>query len=110
MSEKSFRNFWIPSVLALDGWTDSRGNSIWAFFLITSSRKEYILHLEDLLKKHHTSHNISEIIFEIIDKVSSDKFVAIVSDNAFNVTAARHIVVQRHKTFLILVVSLILLI
>src|SRR6266511_5155546 len=62
-----------------------------------SLRKKYILCFEDLLKEHYTSHNISEIIFEIIDKVSSDKFVAIVSDNAFNVTAARHIVVQRHK-------------
>src|SRR6266542_865706 len=52
-----------------------------------SSRKEYILRLEDLSKEHHTSYNISEIIFEIIDKVSSDKFVVIVSDNTSNVTA-----------------------
>ena len=62
-----------------------------------SSRKEYILRLKDLSKKHHTSHNISEIIFEIIDKVSSDKFVAIVSDNASNIMTARHIIIQRHK-------------
>src|SRR6266542_3821255 len=62
-----------------------------------SSRKEYILRLKDLSKKHHTSHNISEIIFKIIDKVSSDKFVAIVTDNAFNVMAARRIVVQKNK-------------
>src|SRR6266540_1720445 len=89
--------YFIFDILALDGWTDPRGNSIWAFLLITSSRKEYILHLEDLSKEHHTSHNISEIIFEIIDKVSSDKFVAIVSDNASNVMTIRRIVVQRHK-------------
>ncbi len=62
-----------------------------------SSKKEYILRLEDLSKKHHTSHNISEIIFEIIDKVSSDKFVTIVSNNASNVAAVKRIVVQRHK-------------
>ena len=62
-----------------------------------SLRKKYILCFEDLLKEHYTSHNISEIIFKIIDKVNSDKFVAIVSDNTSNVTAARHIVVQRHK-------------
>ena len=85
--------YFIFDILALDGWTDSQDNSIWAFLLITSLRKEYILHLKDLSKEHHTSHNISEIIFEIIDKVSSDKFVAIVSDNAFNIAAARCIVV-----------------
>src|SRR6266498_4702997 len=89
--------YFIFDILALDGWTDPRGNSIWAFLLITSSRKEYILHLEDLSKEHHTLYNISKIIFEIIDKVSSDKFIAIVLDNASNVTTARHIVVQRYK-------------
>src|SRR6266542_6821842 len=89
--------YFIFDILALDGWTDPRGNSIWAFLLITSSRKKYILRLEDLLKEHHTLHNISEIIFKIIDKVSSDKFVAIVSDNASNITAAKCIIVQRHK-------------
>src|SRR6266540_3791444 len=81
--------YFIFDILALDGWINLQGNSIWVFFLITSLRKKYILHLEDLSKEHHTSHNISEIIFKIIDKVSSDKFVAIVSDNASNVTAAR---------------------
>src|SRR6266511_3171164 len=89
--------YFIFDILTLDGWTDPQGNSIWTFLLITSSRKEYILCLEDLSKEHHTSHNISEIIFEIINKVGSDKFVTIVSDNASNVMAARHIIVQRYK-------------
>src|SRR6266498_858044 len=89
--------YFIFDILVLNSWTDPRGNSIWVFLLITSSRKKYILRLEDLSKEHYTLHNISEIIFKIIDKVSSDKFVAIVSDNASNITAARYIVVQRHK-------------
>ncbi|CAB5381353.1 unnamed protein product [Rhizophagus irregularis] len=70
---------------ALDGWTDPRGNSLWAFILLTPSRKEYLLQLEDLSKNSHTAEYLSKVINDIICKVGISKIVAIVSDNAANV-------------------------
>jgi len=87
-------------VLALDGWTDPRGNSIWAFLLLTSSRKEYLLWLEDLSKEHHTAQNLSDVIIDVIERVGSKKFLAIVSDNTSNVTAARWIVTQKYPNII----------
>ncbi len=87
-------------VSALDGWTDPRGNSIWAFLLLTSSRKEYLLRLEDISKEHHTAQNLSNVIFDVIEQVGANKFVAIVSDNASNVTAARRIVTQKYPNII----------
>ncbi|RHZ70960.1 hypothetical protein Glove_264g74 [Diversispora epigaea] len=75
----------------IDGWTDPRGNSIWAFMLITSSRKKYLLKLEDLSSEHHTAQNLVNIITEVIEKVGINKFVTIVSNNGSNVAAARRI-------------------
>ena len=87
-------------VSALDGWTNPRGNSIWAFLLLTSSRKEYLLWLEDLSKEHHTAQNLSDVIIDIIERVGSKKFVAIVLDNASNVMAARRIVTQKYPNII----------
>jgi len=58
------------------------------------------LRLENLSSQHHTAQVLSDTIFEVIDQIGSDKFVAIVSDNASNVAAARRIVVQKHKNIL----------
>jgi len=84
----------------LDGWTGPHGNSIWAFMLITSSRKEYLLRLEDLSSERHTSQYLSTVIEEIIVKVGIEKFVAIISDNAANVAGARRIISQNHPSIL----------
>ncbi|CAB4473124.1 unnamed protein product [Rhizophagus irregularis] len=54
---------------ALDGWTDPRGNSLWAFILLTPSRKEYLLQLEDLSKNSHTAEYLSNVINDIICKI-----------------------------------------
>ncbi|CAB4482774.1 unnamed protein product [Rhizophagus irregularis] len=62
---------------ALDGWTDPRGNSLWAFILLTPSRKEYLLQLEDFSKNSHTAEYLSKVINDIICKVGISKIVAI---------------------------------
>ncbi|CAB5360244.1 unnamed protein product [Rhizophagus irregularis] len=64
--------------IALDGWTDPRGNSLWAFILLTPSRKEYLLQLEDLSKNSHTAEYLSKVINDIICKVGISKIVAII--------------------------------
>ncbi|GET00495.1 ribonuclease H-like domain-containing protein [Rhizophagus clarus] len=55
--------------IALDGWTDPKGNSIWAFMLMTGSRQEYLLCLEDLSNIRHTGEHLSKVIEEVIGKV-----------------------------------------
>ncbi|CAB5383947.1 unnamed protein product [Rhizophagus irregularis] len=72
-------------------WTDLRGNSLWAFILLTPSRKEYLLQLEDLSKNSHTAEYLSKVINDIICKVGISKIVAIVSDNAANVASAHQV-------------------
>lgn len=85
---------------ALDGWTDPCGNSIWAFMLITSQRKEYLLKLENLSDKRHTAECISNAIEEVIVRIGIDKFAAIISDNGANVAAARRIISQKYPSIL----------
>jgi hypothetical protein len=68
--------------------------------LITSSRKEYLLKLEDLSSEHHTSQYLSTVIEEVIGEVGTEKFVAIISDNAANVAGARRIISQNHPSIL----------
>jgi hypothetical protein len=84
----------------LDSWTGPHGNSIWAFMLITSSRKEYLLKLEDLSSEHHTSKYLSTVIDEVISRVGVDKFVAIVSDNAANIAGAREKISEKYPSIL----------
>ncbi|GET56218.1 ribonuclease H-like domain-containing protein [Rhizophagus irregularis DAOM 181602=DAOM 197198] len=86
--------------IALDGWTDPRGNSLWAFILLTPSRKEYLLQLEDLSKNSHTAEYLSKVINDIICKVGISKIVAIVSDNAANVAGARRIITNEYPSII----------
>ncbi|CAB5293421.1 unnamed protein product [Rhizophagus irregularis] len=86
--------------IALDGWTDPRGNSLWAFILLTPSRKEYLLQLEDLSKNLHTAEYLSKVINDIICKVGISKIVAIVSDNAANVAGARQLITNEYPSII----------
>ncbi|PKK73160.1 hypothetical protein RhiirC2_776325 [Rhizophagus irregularis] len=83
-------------IVAMDGWTDPHGNSLWAFMLMTGSRKEYLLSLEDLSNIRHTGKHLSNVIEKVINKVGAKKFVAIVSDNSSNVAAARKIIANNY--------------
>ncbi|CAB5368805.1 unnamed protein product [Rhizophagus irregularis] len=84
----------------LDGWTDPRGNSLWAFILLTPSRKEYLLQLEDLSKNSYTAEYLSNVINDIICKVGISKIVAIISDNAANVASACRIITNKHPSII----------
>ncbi|CAB5181257.1 unnamed protein product [Rhizophagus irregularis] len=86
--------------IAMDGWTDLHGNNLWAFMLITGSRKEYLLSLEELSNIHHTGVHLSNVIEEVINKVEAKKFVAIMSDNGSNVAAARKIITNNYPNII----------
>lgn len=84
----------------MDGWTDPHGNSLWAFMLMTASRKEYLLSIEDLSDVRHTGEHLSKTIEEVISKVGTEKFIAIVSDNGSNVAAARKIITNKYSNII----------
>src|SRR6185369_7909926 len=73
---------------------------LWAFMLMTGSRKEYLLSLEDLSNIRHTGEHLSNVIEEVINKVGAKKFVAIVSDNGSNVAAARKIIANNYPNII----------
>ena len=68
--------------------------------LLTHSRKEYLLNLEDLSKVKHTGQHIANVIEEVINQISSEKFIAIVSDNGSNVASARELIVQKYPNII----------
>ncbi|PKC53168.1 hypothetical protein RhiirA1_479859 [Rhizophagus irregularis] len=67
---------------------------------MTGSRKEYLLSLENLSNIRHTGKHLSNVIEEVINKVKAKKFVAIVSDNGSNVTAAHKIIANNYPNII----------
>jgi hypothetical protein len=85
-------------ILALDGWTSPNNRSIWNFTILTPNRKEYIFRLSDLSIDSHTGDYIASQIEDILDKVGSEKFAAIISDNGSNVRKARQIITDKYPS------------
>ncbi|GBB89019.1 hypothetical protein RclHR1_15660001 [Rhizophagus clarus] len=82
--------------LALDGWSTSKMESIYNYIVTTDTRMEYLIGLYDYSSESHTSEFLTEEISKIIKKLGSDKFVAIVTDNASNCRVARQNI---HETY-----------
>jgi hypothetical protein len=76
----------------VDGWTNARGQSLYAFILITKERKEYIHSVQNLSNYSHTGRFLADKMIEIIENVSSTKFGGIVSDNASAMVLAKKLV------------------
>ncbi|GET00860.1 ribonuclease H-like domain-containing protein [Rhizophagus clarus] len=82
--------------LALDGWSTPKMESIYNYIVTTDTRMEYLIGLYDYSSESHTSEFLTEEISKIIKKLGSDKFVAIVTDNASNCRVARQNI---HETY-----------
>ena len=79
-------------IIAVDGWSDPLGRSIYAFVIITSKKKQYIHALVNESNNSHTgSFNATEIE-KVLTSVGSDKFIAIVSDAESAMQMARRLV------------------
>jgi hypothetical protein len=63
---------------------------------MTPSRKEYLYKLIDLLDYSHTSNYLANVIGEVIEKIGSNKILAIVLDNASNVRNACKILQEKY--------------
>ncbi|CAG8708030.1 33741_t:CDS:10 [Gigaspora margarita] len=62
--------------------------SIYNYIVTTDTRKEYLIGLKDYSSNSHTGEFLTNEISDIVEKLSSDKFAAIVTDAASNFNLA----------------------
>jgi|SRR3989337_1596718 len=87
--------------IAFDGWTNSTGQSIYDYCLITEERKEYLWSSKNYSNiPHHTGIFLGEEIIKIVEDIGPEKLAAIVSDNAPNACAARKILCEKYPHIL----------
>src|SRR6266542_1673550 len=84
----------------MDGWTDPKQQSIWAFMIITPSRKEYLYSLQNFSSDYHTAEFLIKQINEIIMKIGPNKISVIVLNNAANIAAARSEISSKYPTIM----------
>ena len=84
----------------LDSWTALNEASIWNFVIITTERKEILYSLQDFSTQSHTGEFLTTQIEHIINKIGSQKFAGIVSDNGPNITLARNTIQEKYKNIL----------
>jgi len=58
--------------------------SIYNYIITTDIWMEYLIGLHDYSSDSHTSEFLTDEISNIIEKLSSDKFAAVVTDNVSN--------------------------
>ncbi len=88
--------------LGLDGWTSPRGQSLYAFVLITKDRKEYLYSVQNLSNHSHTGNFLAEKIIEIIKDVGAERFAGIVSDNASTMVMAKRLVNKQFQHIMLI--------
>lgn len=95
-----FNNFSFLYIKGVDGWTSARGQSLYAFVLITKDRKEYIHSVQNLSKHSHTGNFLANKIIEVIEDVGPTKFSGIVSDNASAMVLAKRLVNEKYGSIM----------
>ena len=69
--------------IAMDGWTDVTGKSIYAIIAISSS-EEHILSIDDLSSLQHTAYNLKEYLISVVftdNHIDPTSILAIVTDS-----------------------------
>lgn len=84
----------------MDGWTSANTSSLYNFIVLTSNHQQFLYSLRDFSGEHHTGDFIASEIKSIIDKIGSQKFKAIVTDNGSNVRLARELIVNEYPHIL----------
>lgn len=91
----------INLTIAFDGWTNSSGQSIYDYCLITEERKEYLWLSKNYSNiPHHTGTFLGNEIIKIVDKIGPEKLAAVVSDHAPDARVARRILNEKYPHIL----------
>lgn len=70
--------------------------SVYNYIVTTDTQMEYLIALRDYSSDSHTSEFLTNEISSIIEQLGSDKFTAIITDNAFNCRVARQNIQQAY--------------
>lgn len=82
--------------LISDGWTNIRGDSIVNFIICTP--KPVFYKSIDASENKHTGEYMSNQMIEVIEKIGSEKFFALVTDNGSNMKAAWDIITDKYPS------------
>jgi hypothetical protein len=76
------------------------GRSIYAFLIITPSRKQYIHALKDESSYSHTGPFTATEIEKVFTSIKPEKFVAVVSDAESSMQMARRLISEKYPNIL----------
>ncbi|CAJ0749935.1 5928_t:CDS:2, partial [Entrophospora sp. SA101] len=85
--------------LAIDGWCDPLGKSIYAFVIITPNRKQYIHSLVDASGEFHTGIYNADEIEKVLTSIGPEKFVAVLKTQPeiFHDSSVVKAIIQDHQ-------------
>jgi hypothetical protein len=66
--------------VAVDGWTDITGKSIYAYTVITPTRRVFLVALKNFLSDKHTAAFLTVEIKKVIDEIGPQKVAVSVTD------------------------------
>ncbi|KAK9918755.1 hypothetical protein WJX75_006629 [Coccomyxa subellipsoidea] len=83
--------------LSLDGWSDARMQSIFAFVVILAGKKCFLWATENLSMSSHTAEFIAGRIKHQLESIGPKWVIALITDNAANMKAARNLVTNKKE-------------
>ena len=83
-------------LLGVDSWTNPLGRCIYAFVIITPTRRQYVYLINDFSAERHTAAFNAEKMLEVIETIGSNKFTAIVTDAEAAMQAAKRNVIEKY--------------
>lgn len=87
-------------ILGVDSWTSPLGQSIYAFIIISQTRKQYIYSINNFSSDRHTAKFNEEKILNVIETIGANKFVTIVSDAEAALRAAKRNIVKKYPNII----------
>ena len=83
-------------ILGIDSWTSPLGQSIYAFIIITPTRRQYIYSINDFSSESHTARFNEEKMLQVIENIGKQKFVSIVTDGEAAMQAAKKKIISKY--------------
>ena len=83
-------------LLGVDSWTNPLGRCIYAFIVVTPTRRQYVYSINDFSSERHTAAFNEEKMLKIIEAIGSNKFAAVITDAEAAMQAAKRRVMEKY--------------
>jgi hypothetical protein len=84
-------------LLGVDSWTNPLGRCIYAFVIITPTRRQYIYSINDFSSERHTAAFNEEKMLKVIEDIGKEKFISIVTDAEAAIQAAKRKITNKYS-------------